>query len=131
MSEKLAIFGGNKAVTKDPGDIFTWPIITKEDEEAVINVLHDRSMSGTSITMDFELKFAEWQGRKYAVGYCNGTMAVLAAMYAVGVGHGDEIICPSLTYWASVIQAYSLGATPVFADIEPDSLCIDPCDIER
>jgi len=55
-------------------------------------------MSGTNITMEFEQKFDEWQGGKYAVGYCNGTMAVLAAMYAVGVGHGDEIICPILTY---------------------------------
>ena len=131
MSSKLAIFGGNKAVTKDPGDMFTWPIITKEDEEAVLKVLYDRSMSGTDITIEFEKKFAEWQGTKYALGYCNGTMALLAAMYAAGVGFGDEIICPSLTYWASAIQAYSLGATPVFADIEPDSLCIDPNDIER
>jgi len=131
MSEKLAIFGGNKAVAKDPGDMFTWPIITKEDEEAVIKVLYDRSMSGTNITMEFEKKFAEWQGSKYALGYCNGTMSLLGAMYAIGLGFGDEIISPSLTYWATIISAYSLGATPVFADVEPGSLCIDPNDIER
>jgi len=130
MSE-LAIFGGSKAVTKDPEDIFTWPIITKEDEDAIIKVLHDRSMSGTDLTMEFEEKYAQWQGSKYAVGYTNGTMAVLAAMFAVGVGNGDEVICPSVTYWASILSAYSLGATPVFADIEPHSLCIDPNDIER
>jgi len=88
-------------------------------------------MSGTDITAEFEREFAKWQDVKYALGYCNGTMALLAAMYAAGVGFGDEIICPSLTYWASAIQAYSLGATPVFADIEPDTLCIDPKDIER
>jgi len=131
MRENLAIFGGPKAVTKDPGDMFTWPIITKEDEEAIIKVLYSRSMSGTDITTEFEQKFAEWQGSKYALGYCNGTMALLAAMYAVGLGFGDEIISPSLTYWASILPAYSLGATPVFADIDPDSLCIAPADIER
>jgi dTDP-4-amino-4,6-dideoxygalactose transaminase len=131
MSSKLAIFGGDKAITKDPGDMFVWPIITKEDEEAVLKVLYARSMSGTDITTEFEKKFAEWQGTKYALGFCNGTMSVLSAMYASGLGCGDEIICPSLTYWASVLPAYSLGATPVFADIEPDSMCIDPKDIER
>ena len=131
MSDKLAIFGGNKTVTKDPVDIFTWPIITKEDEEAIIKVLYNRSMSATDITTEFETKFKEWQGSKYALGYCNGTMAGFAAMYSVGLGYGDEIICPSLTYWASVLPVYSLGAIPVFADIEPDSLCIDPNDIER
>jgi dTDP-4-amino-4,6-dideoxygalactose transaminase len=131
MSEKLAISGGTKAVTKDPGDMFTWPIITKEDEEAVLKVLHDRSMSGTNITAEFEEKFAEWQGSKYGLGFCNGTMALLAAMYAVGLGNGDEIISPSLTYWATITSAYSLGAAPVFADVEPGSLCLDPRDIER
>ncbi len=52
-------------------------------------------------------------------------------MYGCGVGVGDEIISPSLTYWASCLQAFSLGATVVFADIVPDTLCIDPCDIEH
>jgi len=56
---------------------------------------------------------------------------VLAAMFASGLGCGDEMIAPSLTYWASVLPVYSLGATPVFADVEADSLCIDPCDLER
>jgi len=97
MSE-LAIFGGMKAVTKDPSDMFLWPIITNEEQEAVLKVLHDRSMSNTDITTEFERQFAKWQKLKYALGYCNGTMALLAAMYAVGLGAGDEIISPSLSY---------------------------------
>jgi dTDP-4-amino-4,6-dideoxygalactose transaminase len=52
-------------------------------------------------------------------------------MWACGVGFGDEIICPSLTYWASALPAYQLGATVVFADVDPESLCIDPSDIEH
>ncbi len=130
MSE-LAILGGKKAVTSDPGDMFTWPIITKEDEEAVLNVLHRRAMSGTDITMQFEKEFAKWQGTEYALGFSSGTASLQAAMYAVGIRRGDEIICPSVTYWASCMQVFSLGGTVVFADIDPDSLCIDPKDIEH
>jgi perosamine synthetase len=52
-------------------------------------------------------------------------------MYGLGIGVGHEVIAPSLTYWASVAQAYTLGATPVFADINPETLCIDPKDIEH
>jgi dTDP-4-amino-4,6-dideoxygalactose transaminase len=52
-------------------------------------------------------------------------------MWAVGVGVGDEIIAPSLTYWASALQCFSLGATVVFAEVDPETLCIDPQDIEH
>jgi len=131
MNEKLAIFGGSKAVISDPGDIFSWPIITKEDEDAVLEVLRKGGMSGTDVTMKFEREFAAWQGTRFALGFNNGTSAIQSAMYGCGVGIGDEIICPSVTYWASCAQVYSLGGTVVFADIDPDTLCIDPGDIEK
>ncbi len=70
-------------------------------------------------------------GTDYALGYCNGTAALLGAMWACGVGRGTEIIGPSLTYWASVMPAWSLGAGIVFADCRPDTLCIDPDDVEH
>jgi len=131
MGEKLAIFGGPKAVKSDPGDIFTWPVITKEDEDAVLEVLRKGGMSGTDVTKEFEKEFAQWQGTKYALGFNNGTAAIQAAMYGCKVGVGDEIICPSVTYWASAIQVFSLGGTVVFADVDPETLCIDPKDIEH
>lgn len=131
MSSKLAIFGGEKAIKTDPGDIFTWPIITREDEEAVLEVLRRGGMSETDVTKKFEKEFADWQGTKYALGFCNGTSALQAAMYGCKIGVGDELICPSVTYWASAAQVYSLGGTVVFADIDPDSLCIDPKSIEE
>ena len=80
--------------------------------------------------MKFEQEFAEWIGVKYALGFNNGTASLLAAMYACGVRKGDEIICPSVTYWASCLQAMTLGATVVFANVKDDTLCIDPDDIE-
>lgn len=88
-------------------------------------------MSGTDVTAEFEKEFAQWQGVKYALGFNNGTSSLQAAMFACGVGLGDEIICPSITYWASTAQVYSLGGTVVFADIHPETLCIDPADIEH
>ncbi len=130
-ASKLAILGGPKAVQSDPGDMFRWPIITKEDEEAVLEVLRRGAMSGWDVTMKFEEEFAAWQGTKYALGFNNGTASIHAAMFACGVGVGDEIICPSITFWASAAQCYSLGATVVFADIDPETLCIDPNDIEH
>ena len=127
----LAINGGEKTVTIDPGDMFTWPIVTQEDEAAVLDVLRAGAMSGTGVTKQFEQEFAAWMGMDHALGYCNGTAALRAAMWAVGLGAGDELICPSMTYWASCTQALTLGATVNFADIERDSLCIDPDDIEH
>ena len=132
MSHKqLALLGGEKSIKSESSDIFAWPIVTDRHEQAVLEVLRARKMSGIEITKEFEKKYAEMLGRKHALAYNNGTAAILGAMYGLGIGLGDEVICPSITYWASVAQAYSLGATPVFADIDPETLCIDPSDIEH
>jgi len=109
MSKKLAINGGKKAVTTPAGDMFTWPIITKEIEEAVLNVLRAGNMSGTDVTGEFEREFAQWLGMKYALGHNTGTAALHGAMFGLGIGKGDEIICPSITYWASCLPVFSLG----------------------
>ena len=130
-NEQLALLGGEKSVKSEASEIFTWPIVTDRHEKAVLEVLRARKMSGIEITKEFEKKYAEMLDRKYALAYNNGTAAILGAMYGLGIGLGDEVICPSITYWASVAQAYSLGATPVFADIDPETLCIDPNDIEH
>lgn len=128
---RLALFGGEPAVQHEPADMFTWPIITAEDEAAVLDVLRRGAMSGTDVTAAFEREFADWLGTRHAVGFNNGTAALHAAMFAVGVGVGDQVICPSITYWASAMPAYSLGASVVFADVDPWTLCIDPADIEH
>ena len=130
-STSLAALGGPKAVTADPCDIFTWPIVTAEDEQAVLEVLRAGKMSGNDVSKQFEAEFARWMGREFALSYPNGTDSLRAAMWAVGLGAGDEIICPSVTYWASATQALTLGAAVNFADIERETLCIDPEDIEH
>lgn len=127
----LAIHGGPKAVQTDPGDIFAWPIITREDEGATLDILRAGKMSATDVTVEFEKEFAEWHGVKYALAHNTGTAALHAAMFGCHVGVGDEIICQSMTYWASALQALNLGATIVYAEIDPDTLTLDPADVER
>jgi len=128
---KLALLGGEKAVKLEQGDMFKWPIVTDQHEQAVLKVLRAGQMSGFEVTNEFEKKYARMLGRKFGLAYHNGTAAILGAMYGLGIGVGNEVITPSLTYWASVAPAYSLGATPVFADVDPDTICIDPKDIDH
>jgi len=127
----LALLGGKKAVKDDQKDIFTWPIFTEKHEKALLDILRHSSISGIDITREFESKYADTLGRKYGLTAPNGTASILEAMYGLGIGVGDEVIAPSITYWASIVQAYNLGATAVFADIKADTLCIDPVDIEK
>jgi len=127
----LAIHGGPRAVQTDPGDIFDWPIITPEDEEAVLEVLRRGAMSGTEVTREFEQDLAAWFGMKHVLCHNTGTAAIQTAIWACGVGVGDEVICQSMTYWGSVLQVFSLGATVVFAEMDPNTLTLDPQDIEH
>ncbi|MCK5738161.1 aminotransferase class I/II-fold pyridoxal phosphate-dependent enzyme, partial [bacterium] len=127
----LALFGGPKAVSSDHEPMFHWPIVLQEDEDAVLEVLRAGTMSGIDVTQKLEKEIAEWHGMEFALGHNTGTQALQAAMFACEVGKGDEIICPSVTYWASCLQVMNLRGTVVFADILPDTLCIDPADIEH
>lgn len=127
----LAIHGGPKAVDSENEDIFRWPIITKEDEDAALEVLRRGAMSLNDVTLQFEKEYAAWTGSTYALAYPNGTESLCAAMWAAGISLGDEVICPSMTYWASCAQVLQLGAVVHFCDIRRDTLCIDHNDIEH
>ena len=131
QKSELAILGGSKAVTTEAPELFRWPVITTEAEEAALAVLRAGTMSGTDITEKFEQEFAAWQGTKHALGCNNGTAALHSAMWACGVGSGTEIIAPSVTYWATALPALNLGAAINFADIEPDTFNLNPDDIEH
>lgn len=115
----------------DVGDIFDWPIITEQDEKAVLEVLRARKMSKLDVTLQFEDEVAAFHGVRFALGLNNGTASVHSAMFGCGVGVGDEVICQSPVIWASAMPAFSLGATVVFADIDPETLTLDPEDVER
>ena len=131
MASELAISGGQQAVQTDRGDMFSWPIITREDEEAVLEVLRAGSMSRNDVTIKFEEEFARWHGMDYALASNTGTAALHSAMFGCHVGVGDEIISQSFTYWAAALPALNLGATVVFAEVDPETLTLDPTDVER
>jgi dTDP-4-amino-4,6-dideoxygalactose transaminase len=74
----------------------------------------------------FEEEFARYVGVRHCVGVGNGTDAITIALRALGVGPGDEVICPSFTFYATVEGAVNAGATPVFCDIDPRTFCLTP-----
>lgn len=127
---KLALYGGKPLLDYWPKELFHWPIVNDAMREAQLKVLESGNMSGTNISRQFEEKFAQWHGIKYALSHNNGTSALMSAMYGIGLGPGDEVICPSVTYWASCTSALTLGATVVFCDINEKDLQIDPASFE-
>jgi perosamine synthetase len=98
-----ALLGGKPAVKTEAGDIFSWPVVTPETEQAVLQVLRAGQASGFEVTERFEEEYAAWLGVKHALACNNGTAAVHSALFGLGVGRGDEIICPAMTFWASCL----------------------------
>jgi len=103
-----------------------------EEKQAVTAVLESRWLSLGQKTRQFEQRFAAMLGVRYAIAVCNGTAALHLAHKALGLGPGDEAICPSLTFVAGPNAIRYCGAECVFADIiSEDDLTICPRDIER
>ena len=78
----------------------------------------------------FEREFASYLGVKHCIGVANGTDAITIALRALGVGPGDEVVCPSYTFYASAEATISSGATPVFCDVDPATGCVTPETVE-
>ncbi len=118
---KLAILGGTKTI-EAKGPHFVWPRITKSVEEAVVRQLHatvsiyDRS----GVFKEFEDAFANYHGRRYALLSNSGTNAIYSMYEGLGLGPGDEVICPVYTFFATVSPLMHTGATPVFCDCGHD-----------
>jgi dTDP-3-amino-3,4,6-trideoxy-alpha-D-glucose transaminase len=72
----------------------------------------------------FEEEFARYLGVGHCIGVANGTDAITIALRALGVGPGDEVICPSFTFYATVEATISAGATPVYCDVDPQTMCV-------
>lgn len=127
----LAIHGGAKAVTLDQTEANRWPILTAEDEAAVIEVIRHGDLSHHPITRQLERDYQQRIGRRHAIAHANGTLALLAAFHAIELQPGDEVLVPSATFWASVLPMLWVGAVPVFCEIEGERFGLDPVDVER
>jgi perosamine synthetase len=104
--------------------------IDEEDIRAVVEVLRSDWLTTGPTVAEFEQAFADFVDSKEAVAISSGTAALHAAVYALGIGPGDEVIVPAMTFAATANCVVFQGATPVFADVDPDSLLISPAEVE-
>jgi dTDP-4-amino-4,6-dideoxygalactose transaminase len=127
---KLAINGGPKLRA---APFQTWPTVEERDVEAVAAVVRGgqwgRLGQGTR-TRDFEERFARYHDCAFGLCVSSGTAALEVALVASGVGLGDEVIVPSYTFMATATAVLSVGAVPVFVDIDPWTYNIDPALVE-
>lgn len=108
------------------------PTITEKEIEYVTDAVSSTWISSLGKYIDkFEVDFAQFCGTKYAVSTANGTVAIHLALVALEIGEGDEVIVPDLSFIATANTVLHAGAQPVFADIDPYNLCIDPFSIEK
>lgn len=105
--------------------------INEEDIQAVVDVLKSDFITTGPKVAEFEQAICSYTGAKYAVAVSNGTAALHAACLAAEIGPGDEVITTPITFAASANCVLYCGATPVFADINPDTYNIDPDDIQK
>lgn len=129
--DQAAILGGPMAVTHDQEAANRWPILTEDDERAVLRILRDGDISTHPVIRELEADYRAFTGMPYALAHCNGTSALMAAFWAIGLKPGDEVLVPSATFWASVLPLVWLGAVPVFCESEPERLGLDPADLAR
>jgi dTDP-4-amino-4,6-dideoxygalactose transaminase len=129
---KLAITGG-KALRKTP---FTrWPIPTKAEAAALKNVLESTLWGGQPFpgkhAATFAAKFAKLHTAKYGQCVNTGTVAIQAALKAIGIKPGDEVIVPAYTWEGTVGPVLLVNAVPVFVDVDPETYCLDAKLIEK
>jgi perosamine synthetase len=105
--------------------------VDDEDIAAVVETLRSDWLTTGPKVEEFEKAFAAFTGAGHAVAVSNGTAALHAATAALGIGPGDEVVVPAITFVASANCVVYQGGTPVFADVEGDTLLIDPQDVER
>jgi len=127
VTERLAIDGG-RPVRATPLP-YGRHAIEEEDVQAVVMALRSGWLTAGPQVPEFERAFARLAGARHAVAVSSGTAALHAAAFAAGVGPGDEVVVPALTFAASANAVLYLGGKPVFADVRADTLNVDPADV--
>ncbi|WP_292365416.1 MULTISPECIES: DegT/DnrJ/EryC1/StrS family aminotransferase [unclassified Methanoculleus] len=102
------------------------PLVGEEEIAAVADVMRSGMLAQGSVVADFESRFADYCGATHAIGVNSGTAALHAALLAAGVGPGDSVVVPAFTFFATASSVSMCGATPLFADVDPETFNIDP-----
>jgi len=105
--------------------------IDEKDVAAVCSVLRSDWLTTGPKVAEFEQAVADYVGTKYAVAVSSGTAALHAAMYAIDIKPGDEVIVPPMTFAATANCVVYQGGTPIFADVDPGTLLLDPAKVEE
>lgn len=124
-SSTLALLGGAPVCS---GGWPPWPVFDDTERRLLGGVLESGKWWFGERVRQFEAEFAAFQGSRHAVSCTNGTTAIEMGLKALGVMPGDEVIVPPYSFIATASAVVTVGAVPVFADIRPDTLCLDPAD---
>jgi L-glutamine:2-deoxy-scyllo-inosose/3-amino-2,3-dideoxy-scyllo-inosose aminotransferase len=129
---KLAINGGKPVRNVETNPWPKWPVWDENEEKALLEVLRSGvwSYNGPK-EAEFNKAYAEFIGTKYALSVANGTVTLQLALEACGIGLGDEVIVPGLTWQATAAAVLDINAVPVLVDVCEDSWCIDPAAVEQ
>jgi len=129
LDDRLALFGGSPIVDS-PAPL--WPFFDHTDREALDSVLETRVWGGYhEAVAELERRFAAFHDAKYGIALANGTVSLEIALTAAGIKPGDEVIVPPITFVASATAVARVGATPVFVDIDPQTIDLNPDLIEQ
>jgi perosamine synthetase len=123
MASRLAIDGGKPV--RSTFLPYGRQSVDEEDIRVVVEVLKSDWLTTGPKVPEFEEAFAKCVGARYAVAVSSGTAALHASMFATGIGPGDGVIVPAMTFAASANCIVYQGGTPIFADVDPDTLLID------
>src|SRR2546427_7814466 len=105
--------------------------IDEDDIHAVVDVLRSDWLTTGPAVDHFERAIADYTGAPHAVAVSSGTAALHAAVHALAIGPGDEVIVPAMTFVATANAVLYQDARPCFADVDPATLLLDPADVER
>ncbi len=127
--ETLAIDGGTPVRTREP--IVETDVFEEEELNALMEVARHKKLRRAEAAVEYERVIADWFGVKHAIAVSSGTTALHIALAAFGIGPGDEVIVSPYTFVASDTAVLEQNAIPIFADIDPVTLTLDPDDVAR
>jgi dTDP-4-amino-4,6-dideoxygalactose transaminase len=121
---RLALLGGPAALKQQPPE---WPIFDDSDRKALNDVMESRVWGGYHESVGgLERRFAAYHGAAYGIALANGTVSLEIALIAAGIKPGDEVIVPPITFVASATAVSRIGAVPVFVDVDPETINLNP-----